>query len=112
MHKADIKALIEKKGSTLAELDRLFDLPSGATRDALRRKRPDAEIAIAQFLELPPFAVFPNRYDAAGNRIDRRRKSTNVEAIAKSKPRQHKNSTNSVNAECSNTSISGDSYET
>jgi len=72
MHKADIKALIEKKNSTLAELDRLYGLPQGATRDALRRKRPDAEMAIANFLELPPSAVFPNRYDVAGNRIDLR----------------------------------------
>jgi len=96
MHKADIKASIEKRGSTLAELDRLYCLPAGAARDALRRKRPDAELAIAQFLELPPFAVFPNRYDVAGNRIDRRRKSTNVEAIAKSSSRQPKSEQKSV----------------
>jgi len=112
MHKADIKASIEKKGSTLAELDRLYDLPEGATRDALRRKRPEAELAIAQFLELPPSAVFPNRYDVAGNRIDRRRKSTNVEAIAKPSPRQPKNETNSVIAEGFDPSTQGDIHET
>jgi len=84
MHKADIKALIEKKGSSLAELDRLYCLPKGAARDALRRKRPEAEIAISQFLELPPSILFPNRYDPAGNRIDRRRKSLNGNAIRKS----------------------------
>jgi len=112
MHKADIKALIEKKGSTLAELDRLYNLPEGATRDALRRKRPEAELAIAQFLELPPSAVFPNRYDVAGNRIDRRRKSTNVEVIAKSKSRQPKSEQSSAITERHTTSTQGDTYET
>ena len=112
MHKADIKALIEKKGSTLAELDRLFSLPEGATRDALRRKSPNAEMAIANFLELSPSAVFPNRYDVAGRRIDRRRNSTNVEAIANPNSRQPINDTKSVIAEKSITPTQGDTHET
>ena len=78
MHKADIKAMIQKKGASLSGLDRASGLREGTCRDTLRRKRPEAELAICEFLQLPPFTVFPDRYDPLGNRIDRRRTTANV----------------------------------
>jgi len=82
VHKADIKAMIEKKGSSLSELDRASGFSDGTCRDALRRKRPKAELVICEFLQLPPFVVFPDRYDPQGNRIDRRRPTANVASLS------------------------------
>ncbi len=82
VHKSDIKAMIEKRGATLSQIDRDSDFREGTCRDALRKHRPKAELAICEFLHLPPHVVFPDRYHSNNQRIDRRRKSANVETTS------------------------------
>lgn len=72
MHKSDIKAMIEKKSLSLSKIDKNNGFPIGTCRDALRRKRPKAELAICDVLGLAPFVVFPDRYLPTGERLDRR----------------------------------------
>ena len=67
MHKADIKAALEKKGFTLTAIDKKFGFSPGTARDALRTGRPVAENAIAKILDIPPFLLFPNRFDKRHN---------------------------------------------
>ena len=66
MHPEDIKAAIRKKGVTLTALAELNDLPKSACRVALIKPYFTAETVIAEFLELPPKDLWPDRYDKKG----------------------------------------------
>lgn len=69
MHRADIKALVEKRGYTLRALDVKFGFPLGTIADTFRYSRPTAEIALANFLDIPPQKLFPNRYTKDGQKL-------------------------------------------
>jgi Ner family transcriptional regulator len=81
MHRADIKAALEKKGYTLTAVDKEFGFKPGAARDALRTGRPSAEKAIAKILNIPPYLLFPSRFNRRGSRLDRRSTSAMVESV-------------------------------
>lgn len=68
-HKADIKAALERKGLTLADLDRDNDLPPGTCSAALRKPHRQAELVIAEVLGLSPRQIWPSRYQADGARL-------------------------------------------
>lgn len=68
-HPADIKAEIEKRGKTLAELSQQFGLNAGAVSQALKRPYKGGEIAISEFLKIPVHLLFPTRWDMKGNRV-------------------------------------------
>lgn len=79
-HPADIRAAVEKKGKTLADLARDRGLPESACRYALRHKSLTAELVIAEFLDIPPHILWPDRWLPDGTRIDLRStpETTNV----------------------------------
>ncbi|MBU2967090.1 helix-turn-helix transcriptional regulator [Amphritea sp. 2_MG-2023] len=63
-HPADIKAAIEKKGTTLAELARQhgYNRPT-SFYNALKIRYPKVERIIAAFLEVEPEEIWPSRYE-------------------------------------------------
>lgn len=76
MHPEDIKAAIRKRGSSLAALARAQELEGKpaitiqALSQALHaRVSARCEDIIADFLEVPPSAIWPSRYRANGTRI-------------------------------------------
>ncbi|MEX3688892.1 helix-turn-helix domain-containing protein [Paraburkholderia sp. BR14263] len=69
LHKADIKALIEKAGETMSGLARAYGIPESNVRNALCRPVLSGEIAIAEFLKLPPHVLWPDRWTTEGRRI-------------------------------------------
>ncbi len=80
-HKADIKAALEKKGTSLALLSRNAGLSSTTLANALARPWPKGEYMIANALAIHPAEIWPSRYfDDENKLIDRcalmRRKRT------------------------------------
>lgn len=73
MHKEDIKAAIRKLGKTLQQLSLDNDLHGSAVQCALRRPFPSADKAISDFIGVPLHNIWPDRYDADGQRIRSRR---------------------------------------
>ncbi|WP_208457722.1 helix-turn-helix domain-containing protein [Burkholderia pyrrocinia] len=69
MHRADIKALISKKGQTMSGLARAYGIPESNVRNALIRPVLSGELAISQFVEVPPYKLWPERWTADGRRI-------------------------------------------
>ena len=67
-HPSDIKARIEKKRSTLAALGRCYGIDRRLISAALSAPHRAAETAIADFLEVPPYCIWPSRYHADGTR--------------------------------------------
>lgn len=68
-HLADIKAEIEKRGSSLAQLAREHGCTRAALSLALRKPARMGEKIIAGFLGVHPSQLWPDRYDGAGARI-------------------------------------------
>jgi Ner family transcriptional regulator len=68
LHKADIKAAIEKAGTTLKALSLEGGLSESACRKALAVPSPRAEALIAARLNLPLHKIWPERYDERGGR--------------------------------------------
>lgn len=66
---AKIKADLFLRGLTFAEVDRLHDLPPGTARSAVRHPHPKGEAAIAAALAVEPRQLWPERYDASGQRL-------------------------------------------
>ena len=67
-HPSDIKARIEKKRSTLAALGRAYGLGRRLISLALCTPHRAAEQAIADFLDIPPYRIWPSRYHVGGTR--------------------------------------------
>lgn len=69
-HPEDIKAEVRKKGTTLTQLALDNGLGESLCRLALiTRYSPRGEKAIAKFLGLNPYVLWPQRYDRNGHRI-------------------------------------------
>lgn len=65
-HPADIKAALEKRGLTLAELSRSAGYSPTAAGRALRTAWPAVEQVIAEALDVTPQDLWPDRYDTDG----------------------------------------------
>ncbi len=66
LHPADIKALLEKRGLSLAEVSRSAGYSSTAAGRALRAAWPAMEEVIAEAIGLTPQQVWPSRYSEDG----------------------------------------------
>lgn len=76
-HAEDIKAAIAKRGKTLTALALENGLCESAVRKALRQRHsPSGERVVAEFLGVQPRILWPDRYDAHGNRLTRSRNHT------------------------------------
>lgn len=77
-HRADIRAAVMKKGKTLTQLSLDNDLPEWACRNALCFRHAPGEMAIAAFIGVPLWELWPGRWRApktkggAATRIDNR----------------------------------------
>ncbi|MGE4321783.1 MAG: helix-turn-helix domain-containing protein [Sphingobium sp.] len=70
MHPEDIKAAIRKRGRTITALAEAHGLPKQVVSMAISaRVSARAEAVIADFIDVPPQAIWPSRYDADGKRI-------------------------------------------
>ena len=65
----DIRYLLNGKGLTFADVDRLFDLRDGTSRDTARHPHADGEKAIAKALCCDAKDLWPSRYDDDGKRL-------------------------------------------
>jgi len=77
-HPVDIKAAIQKAGSNLTQLAVSAGLNPGACRRAVRSRHPAGERAIADFLDIPLWVLWPDRWRQQGGeavRIDHRVKA-------------------------------------
>lgn len=66
-HRADIKAALDKKGTSMAHLSREHGYSSGSLRIALRLPWPKAESIIAAAIGVPPQTIWPTRYHPDGS---------------------------------------------
>lgn len=77
-HREDIKAAVRKTGTNLTLLALSKKLSEGACRLALLGRHRRGEIAIAEYLNVPLWELWPGRWrksaDGAAIRIDHRRK--------------------------------------
>ncbi|MBA4224687.1 MAG: transcriptional regulator [Methylobacterium sp.] len=76
MHEADIIAAVRKsKFRFLPAIGQTYGVSDVALRAALRRPQRAAEKAIAQALRIPLHVLWPDRWNAAGQRLVRRGRS-------------------------------------
>lgn len=68
-HPEDIKAKVRKKVGSLAELARQRKVSTSVIRAALIRPQPTGNRIIAECLGCEMHEIWPEWYDAAGNRI-------------------------------------------
>ena len=68
-HREDIKAEIKKRGETLEGLSRKNGLYRGAVTAALLFPHSNGEAVIAEFLGVEAATLWPDRYDAKGQRL-------------------------------------------
>ncbi len=61
-HAEDVKAAIRKKGMSLTALSRKHGYSDSYLRGTLIRHRPHGEEIIAQFLDVTPADIWPERY--------------------------------------------------
>ena len=69
MHKADIKALIEKRGKTVTGLSVELGFRPGTISNCFTVGSYPVETALAKFLNVPPQTLFPKRYTSDGQRL-------------------------------------------
>lgn len=66
----EIRFLLNSRGLTFADVDRMFGLKDGVCRKAVRHPYFDGEMAIAEALSLSPRQLWPSRYCArTGTRL-------------------------------------------
>jgi Ner family transcriptional regulator len=65
-HRADIVAAIWKKGTSLRRLSEENGYYPTSLKMALHRPYPKTEAIIAEAIGLPPWAIWPSRYDENG----------------------------------------------
>lgn len=63
-HVEELKAAIRMRGKTMAQLSRDHGYCSDAVRIALTRPWPAVERIVADFLDVDPWALWPDRYDS------------------------------------------------
>lgn len=78
-HPELIKAQIRMRGQTLTALAIKNGLHESACRAALKRSQPEAERVISHYLNVPLHDLWPDRYDANGDRIRHVRDDNNHE---------------------------------
>lgn len=61
-HRADIRAELEKRGTSLRKLSREAGLSENTLRNALDRKWPKGERIIAAAIGVSPRTIWPSRY--------------------------------------------------
>lgn len=83
-----IKAEIYRRGETLSGLALKNGLPEASIRVSLDRPFPKADPVIARFLGLPLHELWPDRYDAQGNRFTFVNKLTRFDTRRTSQKRQ------------------------
>ncbi len=67
---AKIKGALYIKGLSFAGIDRTHNLPAGTARTTLRDPNKKGEAAIAAALACEPHQLWPERYDASGQRLE------------------------------------------
>ena len=78
-HPADVRAALEKRGLTYADVARRHDLAESTVRYAARAKSHAGEQAIAAELGIPAQTIWPDRYDDDGTpRHKRIRRKSNA----------------------------------
>lgn len=65
-HRADIIAALWKKGWSLRRLSLANNFSPSAAKEALRKPWPKMEGIIANAINLPPWEIWPSRYDEQG----------------------------------------------
>jgi lambda repressor-like predicted transcriptional regulator len=58
-----IRYLLNRKGLTFADVDRMFGLKSGTARSTTRHPHLEGELAIGEALDLRPSQLWPSRFD-------------------------------------------------
>lgn len=61
-HRADIRAELEKRGTSLRQLSREAGLSENTLRNTLDRKWPKGEKIIADAIGVSPHVIWPTRY--------------------------------------------------
>ncbi|TEA27762.1 helix-turn-helix domain-containing protein [Candidatus Schmidhempelia bombi] len=61
-HRADIRAELEKRGTSLRKLSREAGLSENTLRNALDRKWPKGEKIISEAIGVTPETIWPSRY--------------------------------------------------
>ncbi len=68
-HPEDIKMAIRKRGATMASIGRDNHLSRQVVANALIEPNSKAELAIASFLNVPAYLIWPSRYGNNGRRL-------------------------------------------
>lgn len=71
-HPEDIKAAVRKAGATLRQLADANGIDRGCMSKSLHQPHLRGEQVIAEHLGVPPWVIWPSRYSADGQPIDRR----------------------------------------
>jgi len=84
-----IVAEIKRRGETLTNLATRSGLSPSSVRVTLNRKRAvvTADIAISKFIGVPLHQLWPERYDAKGNRLTKIRDIAKRRRLPKIKPK-------------------------
>lgn len=91
MHPADLKALLEKRGLSLAQVSRAAGYSPTAAGRALRTPWPALEEVIAEALDLEPMQIWPSRYDTSGipkKYLPRRKTGRSVDSVDPNAPKE------------------------
>ncbi|MDE1149676.1 MAG: helix-turn-helix domain-containing protein [Azospirillaceae bacterium] len=73
-HPADIRAAVEKRGSTLKAVAVAAEVHEDACRFALRHRHVGGERALSEFLNIALWELWPDRWSRHGARLDHRTK--------------------------------------
>ncbi|MDG3439595.1 helix-turn-helix domain-containing protein [Nitrospirillum amazonense] len=73
-HPADIRAAVEKRGKTLKDVALAAGIHADACRFALRHRHVQGERALSEFLKIPLWELWPDRWSVHGIRLDHRTK--------------------------------------
>lgn len=66
----EVRYLLNSKGLTYADVDRMFGLTDGTARTTVRHPHIQGELAIAEALSLSPRQLWPSRYNThTGERL-------------------------------------------
>ena len=77
-----IKAEIERRGVSLAQLSRDLGFADHAVRASLTKPMPQVDRALAAWLGLSPHALWPDRYDRDGNRTPLRSRRARASTLS------------------------------
>ena len=69
MHPADIVAAVKKKGTNLSQLSLANGFGESTLRAALKKPHPRAQRLIAETIGVPMHQIWPQWFDASGQRI-------------------------------------------